>query len=140
MAGTPSRLEDCDHQDMAITHYCGCFRVFYARYESCREQQETLKVHRNWLQKKLKRVVKALSEILVWPKKSFSLRRLRTCISEAKEMKRKMQFQYDPKSYALNFDDGSIEEDDGVFLDFSARYACPLGINKLYLEWEHSEA
>ncbi|KAG5018601.1 hypothetical protein AAZX31_06G062700 [Glycine max] len=138
MAGTPSRLEE-------IIASLNCFRVLYApqgphRYESRGEEQETLEIRRKWLRKKLERAMKVLSEILVWPKKSFSLRRLRTCISEAKEMKRKMQFQYDPKSYALNFDDGSIEEDDGVFLDFSARYACPLGINKLYLEWEHSEA
>ncbi|RDX64159.1 hypothetical protein CR513_57317, partial [Mucuna pruriens] len=41
---------------------------------------------------------------------------------EGVEKKRRMQFKYDPKSYAL---DHGIVEGDAVFLYFSARYACP---------------
>ncbi|CAN6585320.1 unnamed protein product [Malus baccata var. baccata] len=35
------------------------------------------------------------------------------------------KFQYDPLSYALNFDEGPVDEDDeaGGFRDFSARFA-----------------
>jgi len=146
MAANPSKLEeiigalncvqDYDCEDMAIID-CGCFRGLYSphRYDPCKEEQETVKDNRKWLAKKLKKVMKALLENLVWPKgKSFCLRRLRTC-SGAKNKKRKMQFQYDPKSYALNFDDGIEKngDDDCVYLDFSARYACPFGINKVYL-------
>jgi len=75
----------------------------------------------------LKKVVKAFTK------------RLRMCSGGAKEKEKSMQFQYDPKSYALNFDDGIRECCDGVFLDFSARYACPLGLNKVYLGWENRE-
>ena len=75
--------------------------------------------------------VKALVEIFGGPQwKTHFMRKLKTYSGGAKnKKKRRMQFQYDPKSYALNFDDGIEKEEDGVYLDFSARYACPLGIN-----------
>ncbi|XP_027356905.1 uncharacterized protein LOC113866222 [Abrus precatorius] len=129
--GALNYVEDYDYEDMGIT-YCGCFRGLYSphRYESCQDEQETMKHHRNLLTKKLKKV---LSAILKWPKgKRFSLRRLRIC--SGLNEKRKIQFQYDPKSYALNFDDGAEKEGESVNLDFSARYACPIGgMNKVYL-------
>ncbi|ESW08980.1 hypothetical protein PHAVU_009G090600 [Phaseolus vulgaris] len=121
-------VQDCDRECMFITSN-GCFRELCAAHrfdELCREEQNTLKVHRKRLGKKLKKVVKA------FPK------RLKMCSGGAKEKEKSMRFQYDPKSYALNFDDG-IQGCDGVFLDFSARYACPLGINKVYLGWDHTQ-
>lgn len=40
--------------------------------------------------------------------------------------KSKAQFQYDPQSYALNFDDGAREEEDGLLCNFSSRFAVPV--------------
>ncbi|GLJ43251.1 hypothetical protein SUGI_0897970 [Cryptomeria japonica] len=36
------------------------------------------------------------------------------------------RFQYDPDSYALNFDEGSLEEDGHSLRSFSARFAAPV--------------
>ncbi|GLJ43246.1 hypothetical protein SUGI_0897900 [Cryptomeria japonica] len=36
------------------------------------------------------------------------------------------RFQYDAFSYALNFDDGSVDEDEYSLRAFSARFACPI--------------
>ncbi|XP_010313841.1 uncharacterized protein [Solanum lycopersicum] len=40
--------------------------------------------------------------------------------------KSRPQFQYDAQSYALNFDDGAREEEDGLFSNFSSRFAVPV--------------
>ncbi|KAK7351365.1 hypothetical protein VNO77_10760 [Canavalia gladiata] len=122
MIGALNCVEDYDYEDMVIITYCGCFRGLYSThgYEWCHGKQETVKDHRKWLAQKLKKMMKALSDVLVCP----------SC-TRTNNKKRKMQFQYDPKSYALNFDDGVEKEDDGLYLHFSDRYACPLGINKL---------
>ncbi|QCE16276.1 hypothetical protein DEO72_LG11g3289 [Vigna unguiculata] len=117
-----------DQECMVITSYGG-FRELRAphRYGGlCREEQETSKVDRKRLGKKVKKAVKAFTT------------RLRMRSGGAKEKEKSRKFQYDPKSYALNFDDG-IKECDGVFLAFTARYACPLGINKVYFGWERTE-
>lgn len=152
MAENSSRFEEAgacecmegydDCEDTATLSPCGSFcglcsrRSTPHRYDTCQEEEEQEAVvddHQNWLLKKLKKKVKALPEILVGPKwKSCFARKLRVC-SGWKKKKRRMQFQYDPKSYALNFDDGKEKEGDGVYLDFSARYACPVGINKVHL-------
>ncbi|CAJ1973684.1 unnamed protein product [Sphenostylis stenocarpa] len=84
---------------MDITCY-GCFLELHHphRYdELCREEKETLKIHGKVLGKMLKKVVTAFSK------------RMRMCRGGAKKKERRMQFEYDPKSYAFNFDDG-IEE------------------------------
>ena len=57
------------------------------------------------------------------PKWKTFIRRLRTCIGN--EKKRRVTFQYDPVSYALNFDGGIAKEGDSACLDFAARYADP---------------
>lgn len=140
-------VEGYDCEDTATLTSCGscfcgiCFRWSPPhRYETCQEeeeeeqeQEEVVKDDQNWLLKELKKV-KALPEILVglkWWKTCF-VRRLKI-YSGWNKKKRRMQFQYDPQSYALNFDDGKEKEGNGVYLDFSARYACPVGINKVHL-------
>ncbi|XP_015060752.1 uncharacterized protein LOC107006750 [Solanum pennellii] len=40
--------------------------------------------------------------------------------------KSRPQFQYDAQSYALNFDDGAREEEDGLYCNFSSRFAVPV--------------
>ncbi|WVZ20982.1 hypothetical protein V8G54_008304 [Vigna mungo] len=91
---------NCDHKHCVPHRYD----------ELCREKKETSKVHRKkLLGKKLKKAMKAFTK------------RLKMRNGGAKEKEKRRKFQYDPKSYALNFDNG-IKECDGVFLDFTARY------------------
>ncbi|XP_061341056.1 uncharacterized protein LOC133287451 [Gastrolobium bilobum] len=136
MAENQSRLEESYDYEDTTTSSCGCFCGLWSRwYGSCKEEQEAVKDdHNYWLVKEVKKV-KALSEILVGPKgkkkkkkkKTFILGRLR------KWGGRRMQFRYDPESYALNFDDGIQKECDGVYLNFSARFACPLGQTRRFI-------
>lgn len=72
---------------------------------------KTLKKAREW------------SEIVAGPKWKTFIRRFNKTPSRPKSGK----FQYDPMSYALNFDDGAGQngqfEEDTVFRNFSSRYA-----------------
>ncbi|KAH9297185.1 hypothetical protein KI387_028867 [Taxus chinensis] len=45
---------------------------------------------------------------------------------DGNEMSKSGRFQYDPLSYALNFDDGTVDEDEHSLRAFSARFACPI--------------
>ncbi|MED6132479.1 hypothetical protein PIB30_019454 [Stylosanthes scabra] len=124
--------DECDNEDTSsstVTYY-HCGWLFHGNGLVCSTLKE--------LKKKLKGL-----------KRGIMLRgqkwKTHTCFgivskkTRRKMRRRRMEFQYDPKSYALNFDDGVIEnEDDGVYLDFSARYACPLGTNKEFLGFEAS--
>ncbi|KAF8389172.1 hypothetical protein HHK36_025865 [Tetracentron sinense] len=67
----------------------------------------------NWWVKRGKKV-KEMSEVLAGPKwKTF----IRKFSGYSNNKKRKVQFQYDPQSYALNFDGGvDWEVDDGAHL------------------------
>ncbi|GAV60568.1 hypothetical protein CFOL_v3_04098 [Cephalotus follicularis] len=124
-----SLKEDCG-ETMSAFSGCGCFQNVFSvwrrrsnngthRYQ-LQHQEETKE---GWLENKLKKV-KVLSELLAGPKWKNFIRRFKK--------RRLMQFQYDPQSYALNFDDGiDMEvENIGAHLDFTARYASPVGLNK----------
>ncbi|KZV55880.1 hypothetical protein F511_15730 [Dorcoceras hygrometricum] len=67
--------------------------------------------------------VREWSELVAGPKWKTFIRRFNRTAGRARPAK----FQYDPLSYALNFDDGPGQngqfEDDRVFRDFSSRYA-----------------
>ncbi|KAL8038677.1 hypothetical protein ABFX02_11G123400 [Erythranthe guttata] len=75
------------------------------------EGVKTLKKVREW------------SEIVAGPKWKTFIRRFNKTAARPKQGK----FQYDPMSYALNFDDGPGQngqiEDDRIFRAFSSRYA-----------------
>lgn len=45
-----------------------------------------------------------------------------------KSKKSKVQFQYDAQSYALNFDEGVLGEEDGLLCNFSSRFAVPVAV------------
>lgn len=61
----------------------------------------------SWWKKRAKKV-KEISEFIAGPEWKTLIRRISNSLNEI-NMKRKshMQFQYDPQSYRLNFDDGS---------------------------------
>ncbi|QHN82891.1 hypothetical protein HN51_059479 [Arachis hypogaea] len=128
---------ECDNEDTStVTYYCDWFHGHGLLCSTLKELKKELKGLKRGI---VLRGQKWKTHFVPW---------LRTCCCSFGEMmskkkkkkrRRRMQFQYDPKSYALNFDDGMIEnEDDGAYLDFSARYACPLGINKEFLGLEAS--
>ena len=75
----------------------------------------------HWLVRGWKKL-RGWSEIAAGPKWKTFIRRFR------KNRIKHGSFQYDPLSYALNFDDGNaqkgnLEEDDHRYIDFSARFA-----------------
>ncbi|KAH7511475.1 hypothetical protein FEM48_ZijujUnG0008800 [Ziziphus jujuba var. spinosa] len=104
----------------------GCSRAYLlGRRQGEEEEGLTAAVEKEtWLVKKAK-TIKEVSEALAGPKWKNFIRSI--------NKKKKMQFQYDPESYALNFDDGVHvqTEPDSAYLKFSSRYsAAPaLGIN-----------
>ncbi|XP_054793064.1 uncharacterized protein LOC129298667 [Prosopis cineraria] len=89
---------------------CGCFRGMICSswrrsggYVLCQKEEAGGEVVKEkWWEKKMKKV-KVLSELLGGPKWKNILRH-RFRVRTSQKMKR-MQFQYDPKSYALNFDE-----------------------------------
>ncbi|KAK8568520.1 hypothetical protein V6N13_106429 [Hibiscus sabdariffa] len=77
----------------------------------------------SWLKRKARKL-REISEILAGPRwKNFSPRFITSGID-----KKRMQFQYDPRSYQLNFD--HREAGTAGFPDFSARFAAPAAILK----------
>ncbi|OMO61608.1 hypothetical protein CCACVL1_23375 [Corchorus capsularis] len=111
---------------------CGCFHGFCWWRRRSRNEGNGYMLHQqedqnqminkeSWLKKKAKKL-KEMSEILAGPKwKNF----IRSFSKRSKSSS--MQFQYDPRSYELNFDDGIHREVDDGFPDFSARFAAPAG-------------
>ncbi|XP_021887760.1 uncharacterized protein LOC110807048 [Carica papaya] len=72
------------------------------RYEPYHQQDQ--EKQESWLIGRVKKV-KELSEVVAGPKWKNFIRRFSHHGIQSKKI-RKMQFQYDPQSYALNFDDG----------------------------------
>jgi len=110
---------------------CCCFWSFgsresdnWERISTSEEQQKT--AGGGWWDKGINALkkVREWSEIVAGPKWKTFIRRLNKT-GRCKTRK----FQYDPLSYALNFDDGGpgqngqLHDDDQVFRDFSSRYA-----------------
>ncbi|EEF38891.1 uncharacterized protein LOC8262864 [Ricinus communis] len=119
--------EGLDHLDDYSTSGCNCFHFFSFRWEQNHgnehghllgEQRET------WVVKKLKKV-KEVSEVVAGPRWKTFIRKISAYIKKMKRHKNNNnQFQYDPESYALNFD-GDREEDDLLVPIFSSRFSVP---------------
>ncbi|XVF35643.1 hypothetical protein REPUB_Repub18cG0163700 [Reevesia pubescens] len=113
---------------------CGCFRglCWWRRRNSNGGHGHLLQGEEirseSWLKKKGKKL-KEISEVLAGPKWKNFIRRF-SIYGISKKRRSMMQFQYDPQSYELNFDEGIHREDNAGFRDFSARFAAPAGIHK----------
>ncbi|KAK9280312.1 hypothetical protein L1049_014000 [Liquidambar formosana] len=132
--------DDCVEDDYEETFTgCGCgwlwqlcFRRKHGSYRYLLQQQGEKR--ESWFVEKVKKV-KQVSEVVAGPKWKNFIRRFRGYCNNNNNNnnnnKRRMhQFQYDPRSYALNFDDGVIDREvDGAHLGFSARFAAPIKIN-----------
>ncbi|KAJ4950004.1 hypothetical protein NE237_026836 [Protea cynaroides] len=101
---------------------CGCIRLFCVGRKRRRNRKSHL-----W-RRKLKEV-KVITELLCGPKWKNLIRKLSVFVNNINRNKRKRvpQFQYDPQTYALNFDHGI--EDDASHLDFISRLPPPSNIN-----------
>ncbi|KAJ6915230.1 hypothetical protein NC651_017272 [Populus alba x Populus x berolinensis] len=122
-----------DYEEAVTSSWCGCFQGFCCRprrgssngmERNLMLKQEEVMIKDGWLVEKVKKV-KEISEILAGPKWKNFIRRF----SNNNKKRSRMQCQYDPQSYALNFDEGFGREVDSEYPDFSARYAAPVGIS-----------
>ncbi|KAF9612092.1 hypothetical protein IFM89_038071 [Coptis chinensis] len=97
---------------------CGCFRFFSFRWKPRSNNDQIGLLHpqqqqqESWVIKSGKKL-REISELVAGPKWKNFIRKF----SAYRNNKKRTQFQYDPQSYALNFED-SQEED-----DFSGRFA-----------------
>ncbi|KAF9681277.1 hypothetical protein SADUNF_Sadunf06G0209000 [Salix dunnii] len=123
-----------DYEEAVTSSCCGCFQGFCCRPRrgssngmegNSMLQQEEAVIKDGWLVEKVKKV-KEITEVLAGPKWKNFIRRF----SNNNKKRSRMQYQYDPQSYALNFDEGFDREVDAGYPDFSTRYAAPVRISK----------
>uniref|UniRef100_A0A5B7BTZ2 Putative stress induced protein n=1 Tax=Davidia involucrata TaxID=16924 RepID=A0A5B7BTZ2_DAVIN len=104
------------YEETVSARGCGCLRLFcfeWRRQSSDGDNRNLLQQKETWLVKKVKEA-KEVSERVAGPKWKNFIRKISKYFSQQKA---KTQFQYDPHSYALNFDDGfDHEEEDGLLL------------------------
>ncbi|KAF2312994.1 hypothetical protein GH714_008635 [Hevea brasiliensis] len=74
------------------------------------------------------RKLKEISEVLAGPRWKNFIRRFTKVHGFNK--KRRTQYQYDPQSYALNFDDGIDKDAEDAFPDFQLDFQLQLGCTK----------
>ncbi|XP_022997532.1 uncharacterized protein LOC111492425 [Cucurbita maxima] len=129
----PDRIEEGNDRDLDLDEVgvsyssCGCFFGFGSRlsrsssvrcrYLLLRENEE---VKQSWMMKKVKR----FKDII----KAMAGRKWRSFINGIVNKRRSVRFQYDPRSYALNFDEGMGEEEGGGGRHgFRQPFASPIG-------------
>ncbi|XVF89365.1 hypothetical protein PTKIN_Ptkin19aG0124600 [Pterospermum kingtungense] len=124
-----------DFEDSTVTSTgCGCINGLCWWRRSINERHngyllQAEEIRESWLKNKAKKL-RELSEVLAGPRWKNFIRRFSI---NKKRRSSSMQFQYDPYSYELNFDEGIHREADAGFPDFSARFAAPAGIHKVEL-------
>ena len=124
-------------EELVQTSSCGCFWGLYSRVVPCGRNNNGIRgryllqqgeaARESWLVQNVKKV-RELSEVLAGPKWKNFIRSIGSIYK-----KRRVQAQYDPQSYALNFDEGvGREVENPAYLHFSsAGYAAStLGMNK----------
>lgn len=142
----PLRGNDSDEDQEAERLFmsgCGCFRwrrwrqtgstLNHPPPQEEKKEEEGKRGCIIWFREKAKKM-KQLSEILAGPRWKNFIRRNSNAYhnggDNSKKKKKKKtttsNFQYDPRSYALNFDDGIDKEDHGIYLNFSGRYVVPM--------------
>ncbi|XAR66809.1 hypothetical protein NMG60_11013153 [Bertholletia excelsa] len=105
--------QGADIDDGYETAACGCFWRF------CFPRRQGGGDGDTWVESKLKKL-KEFSEVIAGPKwKNF----IRKCGKYFRRNKKRNRFGYDADSYALNFDEGIGEEDDGLLPGSSSRFA-----------------
>ncbi|KAK9268365.1 hypothetical protein L1049_000114 [Liquidambar formosana] len=119
--------DDIDyHEESFLGRGCCCFKfISFKRRRSDKNERGNLlqqrgEIRETWWAKNLKEVKEA-SEVLAGPKWKTLIRKIGGYFNNKKHNKN--QFQYDPQSYALNFDGGVDREEDGLLRDFSVRFA-----------------
>ncbi|CAK9140479.1 unnamed protein product [Ilex paraguariensis] len=131
-----SPLKEHEQEGIDIDHYeetvsptgCCCFGLC-SEWPRPRGQEGDNRylLHQNgehkdtWLVEKLKKA-REVSEITAGPKWKNLIRKIG---KDLKTKKPKTQFQYDPQSYALNFDQGFEEEEEGLVRGFPSKFAPP---------------
>lgn len=126
--------DDFDEEEIPPSSSCGCLWGLYFGALCGRSnigtrryllQQQGDQVKENWLVENAKKV-RQFAEVLAGPKwKNF----IRSFSKMYK--KRRVQFQYDPQSYALNFDYGGFDreiEGSSYFHFLNAGYAASPGM------------
>ncbi|GAA0174127.1 hypothetical protein LIER_27580 [Lithospermum erythrorhizon] len=110
------------YEETTSSNSCGCFNIFCFGWKnkSGQPQNQGENNQETWLVKKLKSL-KETSEVVAGPKWKNLVRKMGKYFGTNK--KSRCQFQYDPQSYQSNFDHGVAEEEDGMLLDFSSRFA-----------------
>ncbi|KAF3964216.1 hypothetical protein CMV_011464 [Castanea mollissima] len=102
--------------DSASGPGCSCFRLFDFRQKQSNdnESKHTL------LQKR--EHTKQVTEVLAGLKWNTFMRKF-SRFGINKNKKEKNRFQYDPRSYALNFDGGFDNDEDALVTSFTSRFA-----------------
>lgn len=120
---SPLRDEDTngdDIDDYGNSSGCGsCFGKFCFKWCQGKDRGQLLNDDEDneepWWIKKMKKVREA-SELLAGPKWKNFIRKAGRYCNIRKNNKHNTQFQYDPESYALNFDSGFDTDDDDHFV------------------------
>ncbi|XP_043720751.1 uncharacterized protein LOC122668225 [Telopea speciosissima] len=115
---------------------CACFRFFGIGRQRSNERVSLLQSqqgeNRESLWRRKLKDLKEITELLCGPKWKNLIRKLSVYANggNKRRNRRAAQFQYDPQSYALNFDHRDDDEDlDASRLGFSSRFAAPSKIN-----------
>ncbi|KAI4344232.1 hypothetical protein L6164_011482 [Bauhinia variegata] len=114
-----------EHEDVSCG--CGCFRICGLKWWRSNDGDEGNRLLQNgergkegWVIEQLKKA-KEFSEVIAGPKWKTFIRK----ISGYGKNRQKNRFQYDERSYALNFNSGTQSEDEDMPPSFSARFSAP---------------